>query len=51
MVKQFDDGMQARVQDKGETSEPFLVTNGVKEGCDLCYDRTESRVKFLEKVV
>ena len=25
--------MQARVQDDGEYSEPFLVTNGVKQGC------------------
>ena len=25
--------MQARVQNDGEYSEPFPVTNGVKEGC------------------
>ena len=27
--------MQVRVQDDGESSEPFLVTNGVKQGCVL----------------
>jgi len=27
--------MEARVQDGGEYSEPFLVTNGVKQGCVL----------------
>ena len=35
MVKQFHDGMQARVQDNDETSEPFPVPNGVKLGCVL----------------
>ena len=33
MVWQFHDGMQARVQNDREYSEPFLVTNGVKQGC------------------
>ena len=33
LVKQFHDGMQASVQDTGEHSEPFPVTNGVKQGC------------------
>ena len=33
MVRQFYDGMQARVQNDGEYSEPFPVTNGVKQGC------------------
>ena len=33
MVRQFHDGMQAHVQNDGEYSEPFLVTNGVKQGC------------------
>ena len=32
MVRQFHDGMQARVQNDGEFSEPFEVTNGVKQG-------------------
>ena len=27
--------MQVRVQDDGESSEPILVTNGVKQGCVL----------------
>jgi len=37
MVRQFHDGMpfKARVQDGGEYSEPFPVTNGVKQGCIL----------------
>ena len=33
MVRQFHDGMQARVQNDGEYSEPFPVTNGFKQGC------------------
>ena len=33
MVRQFHDGMQARVQNGGEFSEPFEVTNGFKQGC------------------
>ena len=33
MVRQFHDDMQARVQNDGEFSEPFEVTNGVKQGC------------------
>ena len=33
MVRQFHDGMQARVQNDGEYSEPFPVTNGFKLGC------------------
>ena len=35
MVWQFYDGMQARVQNDGEYSEPFPMTNGVKQGCVL----------------
>ena len=33
MVRQFHDSMQACVQNDGEFSEPFEVTNGVKQGC------------------
>ena len=33
MVRQFHDGMQAHVQNDGEFSESFEVTNGVKQGC------------------
>ena len=33
MVRQFHDGMQARVQDDRVYSEPFPVTSGVKQGC------------------
>lgn len=35
MVRQFHEGMNARVQDDGEYSMPFPVTNGVKQGCVL----------------
>ena len=35
MVRQFHDGMQARVQDLIDISNPFPVTNGVKQGCVL----------------
>ena len=31
MVRQFHDGMQARVQNHGEYYEPFPVTNVVKQ--------------------
>ena len=33
MVWQFHNGMQLGVQNDGEYSEPFQVTNGVKQGC------------------
>ena len=33
MVRQFHDDMQARVQNDGEFSIPFEVTNEVKQGC------------------
>ena len=33
--RQFHDGMLARVLNDGESSGPFLVTNGVKQGCVL----------------
>lgn len=35
IVRQLHDGMLARVQDYGETSDPFPVANGVKQGCVL----------------
>ena len=35
MVRQFHNGMLARVQNDGEFSDPFTVTNGVKQGCVL----------------
>ena len=35
IVRQFHDGMQARVQDNGESSEAFPVINGVKQRCVL----------------
>ena len=33
MVRQFHDGMLARVQNDGESTYPFPVTNRVKQGC------------------
>ena len=35
MVRQFRDDMLARVWNDGEFSDPFPVTNGVKQGCVL----------------
>ena len=35
LVRSFHEGMQVRVQDDGESSEPILVTNRVKQGCVL----------------
>ena len=35
MVRQFQDGTLARLQNDGEFSDPFPVTNGVKQGCVL----------------
>lgn len=35
MIRQFHGGMLARVQDNGETSAAFPVSNGVKQGCVL----------------
>ena len=35
MVRQFHHGMLARFQNDGKFSDPFLVTNGVKQGCVL----------------
>ena len=35
IVRQFHDGMMARVLDDGQPSEAFPVTNGVKQGCVL----------------
>ncbi|VDM00074.1 unnamed protein product [Schistocephalus solidus] len=35
MVRQFHDGMMARVADNGTVSEAFAVTNCVKQGCIL----------------
>ena len=49
MLRLFHDGRQARVQNDGEYSEPFPVTNWVNQGCvmaptlfkltDACQDR------------
>ena len=35
IIREFHDGMQASVQDNGVHSEPFQVSNGVKQGCVL----------------
>ena len=37
LVRQFHDGMQARVQNDVEFSEPFDVNNWVKQSCVMCY--------------
>ena len=34
-MRQFNDGILARVQNDGEFSDLFPVTNGVKHGCVL----------------
>ena len=33
IVRLLHDGMMARIQDDGNASEPFLVSNGAKQGC------------------
>ena len=33
IIRLFHEGMVARVQDQGQTSEPLSVTNGTKQGC------------------
>jgi hypothetical protein len=33
IIRQFHDGMQGRVSIGGELSDPFEVTNGIKQGC------------------
>ena len=38
-VRQFHDGMQARAQNDGEYSEPFLMTIGVKHECVMAPTR------------
>lgn len=35
LIRSFHDGMLARVQECGESSDPFPVTNGTKQGCVL----------------
>ena len=35
IVRQFHDGMMVQVLDDGNASDPFPVTNGVKQGCVL----------------
>ena len=33
IIRSFHEGMVVRVQDQGQTSEPFSVTNGTNQGC------------------
>ena len=35
IIQSFHDGMMARVVENGDVSDPFPVTNGVKQGCVL----------------
>ena len=34
-MRQFHDGMIAKIQTDGEFAEPIPFTNGVKQGCEL----------------
>lgn len=47
IVCQFYDSMVARVLDNGEPSKAIPVTNGVKQGCILAPDESNSLVKYL----
>ena len=42
-MRQFNDGMLARVQHDGEFSDPFPVTNGVKQGCVLASKKVREK--------
>ena len=33
IIRSFHEGMVARIQHQGQTSEPFTVTNGTKQSC------------------
>ena len=46
MVRQFNDGLQARVQNDGELSEPFKVMNEVKQDC-YCTDSVQHDVSVM----
>ena len=47
IVCQFHDSMVARVLDNGEPSKAIPMTNGVKQGCVLAPDESNSLVKYL----
>ena len=51
MVRQFHDGMQARVQNDGEFSEPFEVTNGVKQGDMVIRIRTPAQRQKMQRAM
>ena len=54
MVRQFHDGMLAGVQNDGEFSDPFPVTNGVKQGCvapTLFSMMFSAKLKLLSRIV
>ena len=46
IVRQFHDGMLARVQNDGEFSDPFPVTNGLMQGCVLLLASTLFSIMF-----
>ena len=51
MVRQFHDGMLARVQNDGEFSDPFPVTIGVKQGCVLASTLFSMMLQMLSRMV
>ena len=48
IVRPFHYGMQVRVQNDEEFSEPFQVTNGVKQGCIMTEPHRE-KTGFLPR--
>ena len=51
MMRQFHDGMLARVQNDGEFSDPFPVTNGVKQSCVLASTLFSMILQMLSRMV
>ena len=45
MVRQFHDGMQARVQNDGGVSERFEVMNGIMQGCVMAPTRKRNNFR------
>ena len=51
MVRQFHDGMLARVKNDSEFSDTFPVTNGVKQGCVLASTLFSMILQMLSRMV
>ena len=47
MVRSLHDGMMARVTENGDVSDPFPVTNGVKQGSSWPQPSSESESEYL----